>query len=76
MTDVDQLGLSFRALDLKFCTGTGGVNPDDEVTDDNKVIVRHLPRSMVMCTEKRAFLDACRLLHGLQQIAGAYAPLM
>lgn len=38
MDGADQLGLSFGCLELHFCTGGGGVDPDDDVTDDNKVI--------------------------------------
>lgn len=37
MDGVDQLGLSFAYLDLKFCADVGGIRPDDDVTDDNKV---------------------------------------
>lgn len=37
MDGVDQLGLSFACLDLKFCADVGGIHPDDEVTDENKV---------------------------------------
>lgn len=37
MDRVDQLGLSFAYLDLKFCADVEGVHPDDEVTDENKV---------------------------------------
>lgn len=37
MDGVDQLGLSFACLDLSVCADTGGVHPDDDVTDENKV---------------------------------------
>lgn len=39
MDGVDQLGLSFAYLDLNFCADVGGIRPDDEVTDENKVRV-------------------------------------
>lgn len=38
MDGVDQLGLSFAYLDLKFCADVGGIRPDDDVTDENKVL--------------------------------------
>ena len=33
----DQLALTFDCLELKFCADGGGVDPDDDVTDENKV---------------------------------------
>lgn len=41
MDGVDQLGLSFAYLDLSFCADVGDVRPDDEVSDENKVLYIH-----------------------------------
>ena len=35
----DDLGLSFGCLELQYCVNGGGVDPNDDVTDDNKVPV-------------------------------------
>lgn len=37
MTGVGELGLSFGCLEIQYCADRGGVLPDDEVTDENKV---------------------------------------
>eukprot|EP00903_Cladosiphon_okamuranus_P014905 g13802.t1 len=42
MDGVDQLGLSFAHLDLKFCADVGDIHPDDEVTDENKALYASL----------------------------------
>lgn len=39
MEGVDQLGLSFECLELKFCSNVGDVHPDDDITDENKVFL-------------------------------------
>lgn len=40
MDGVDQLGLSFECLELQFCAEGREVDPDDAITDDNKVCSR------------------------------------
>lgn len=37
MEGTDQLGLSFGDLDLKCCDGGDKIDPEQDVTDDNKV---------------------------------------
>lgn len=37
MEGVSELALTFGCLELDFCANGGGVDPDDVVTDENKV---------------------------------------
>lgn len=65
MEGVDQLGLSFGCLELKFCTDGGGVNADDEVTDENKASAKKNRRAsgMSLCSLTKDCLQSSMIIH-------------